>query len=67
MKDINVEVKQGISKNNEPYKYLEWSLLTPTGTYTCRSYPTSLEIGIIEKTLAKSKEIYSNENTDNLF
>lgn len=67
MKNVNVEIINGVSKNGQPYKCLEWSLITSTGVYTARSYPTSLEMGIIEKTLAKTKEIYGEENNDNLF
>lgn len=67
MKNVKIEVISGVSKNGNPYKCVEWSLLTSTGVYTARSYPTTLELGIIEKELAKTKEIYSNEDSDNLF
>lgn len=68
MKNVNVEIINGVSsKTGNPYKCLEWSLMTDTGVYTTRSYPTSLEMGIIEKTLAKTKEIYSDENKSDLF
>lgn len=63
---LNAKIVNGISKTGQPYKAVEFSINTPTGVYTTRSFPTSLEIGIIEKTLTKLNGIYS-DNEENLF
>lgn len=67
-KDYKVEIVNEISnKTGNPYKCIECTIYTPVGAYSFRDFPSPLEMSIIEKTLAKSKEIYNDENSDNLF
>lgn len=63
---INAEIVNGTTKDGRPYKAVEFSIITPNGIYTTRAFPTSLEIGIIEKTLTKLNSIYT-ENDENIF
>lgn len=63
---VKAEIVNGTTKDGRPYKAVEFSITTPNGVYTTRSFPTSLEIGIIEKTLSKMNSVYS-DNDENIF
>lgn len=63
---VNAKIVNGVSKDGRPYKAVEFTIDTPNGVYSTRSFPTSLEVGIIEKTLSKMNSIYS-ENDNNIF
>lgn len=63
---VNAEIVNGTTKDGRPYKAVEFSITTPSGVYTTRAFPTSLEIGIIEKTLTKLNSIYTEDN-ENIF
>ncbi len=63
---VNAEIVNGTTKDGRPYKAVDFSITTPSGVYTSRAFPTSLEIGIIEKTLNKMNSIYTDDN-ENIF
>lgn len=63
---VKAEIVNGTSKDGRPYKAVDFSIITPTGVYTTRAFPTSLEIGIIEKTLNKMNSIYTDHD-ENIF
>lgn len=61
-KDYKVEIINEISnKTGNPYKCIEVTIYTSVGAYTFRNFPSPLEMSIIERTLAKSKEIYGED------
>lgn len=62
-KDYKVEIINEISnKTGNPYKCIEVTIYTAVGAYTFRNFPSPLEMSIIERTLAKSKAIYGEED-----
>ena len=63
---VKAEIYNGVAKDGRPYKAIDFSIVTSTGIYTHRAFPTSLEVGIIEKTLSKVNSIYS-DNGENIF
>lgn len=63
---VKADIVNGTTKDGRPYKAVEFSIITSNGVYTTRSFPTSLEIGIIEKTLSKMNSLYS-DNDENIF
>ena len=64
-KDYKVEIINEISnKTGNPYKCIEVTIYTAVGPYSFRNFPSPLEMSIIERTLAKSKEIYGEDKGD---
>lgn len=64
-KDIlSAEIVNGVSKDGRPYKAVDFHITTASGVYTSRAFPTSLEVGIIEKALNNFNSVYSNNDND---
>lgn len=59
--NVTASIVSGVSKNGNKFKGVEFCILTSQGPYTCRVFPSSLEIGLIEQAISPVKDIYGSQ------
>lgn len=61
MSNINAKIIEGVSKQGNKYKAVQFEILTEQGTYVSPlCFPTPLEINLIQKALSPMSGIYGD-------
>lgn len=64
MQNVKCEIIKGTNKNGQPYKALQFSIMTSQGEYkTGLIFPSNLEIALIEKAISPIQDIYAKGDT----
>lgn len=65
MNNVNCNIVKGTNKNGQPYKALQFSIMTSQGEYkTGLIFPTNLEIALIEQAISPVKGIYGDTSPE---
>lgn len=68
--NISANIINGTTKNGQPYKAVQFSIMTSQGEYKSPlCFPTSLEMSLVEKALSPMQAVYGDTSpkTDGVF